>query len=476
MGVPNPVGVDTSNKGVSEKMSKRAVNRKGERYVIYGRISEDRPGVETSTRTQEKEAREFGDRNGWQYVDTFLDVGISAYKGKRRPGLDEAIGMIERGQADVLLVWKLDRLVRSITNYHAINERVRAAGGRIASVTDSFLNGDDRTVGQMMAGLVAGFGQMESEIKSDRIKAWQRDRIEQGKPNGGSRPYGYRFVQGGLVIVPAEAEVLRESARRILNRESSLRGCVRELSPLSPRDTGIPMTHRGLRSALTNPTVAGLRRNDDDYVSGNWEPILSRQTWDAINDLFSDPTRRTGSGNQVAHLLSGLMKCDRCGKGLGIRKWKANPTKRQTYTQEAHRLTCPCGNSISEANANRVVTDRLWETVTPAVWRSWRAAGTGWDEATMNELQRLREKIITMEIQGKVSAEWADAELADIDLREAVAKGDAPMNLPDTDDPRRDWESLSITDQRQILAYAFPSITLRESNGCRDPQIRIVTK
>lgn len=454
-------------------------NSKRERYGVYVRISEDRPGIETSTRTQEKEGREFGDRNEWDYVDTFSDVGISAYKGKKRPGLESAIRAIETGQIDILVVWKLDRLVRSITAFHAIDDRVRKAGGRIASVTDTFLNGVDKTANQIMAGLVAGFGQMESEIKSDRIKSWQRDQIEKGNHNGGTRAYGYIIQGDSLVQVKGEADILRKASAMILNGES-LRGTLRELSPMSARSTKanpIPMTHRGLRSALTNPTVAGLRRDGNGgYVRGNWEPIINRADWDTLNGMFGDENRRTASTNQIAHLLSGILTCGNCGKGLGIRKWKANPTKRQPVPHpECHRYTCQCGNSIDEANTNRVVLSRMWEIVTPEQWTSWKMAGTGWDQSVIDGIRARREKVLMQNVMGKISDETCDAMIAELDQQESVATGETPLDLPDTDDIHGDWDSLNVIDQRKVINQAFETITLNLSNGCRNPEIRIVT-
>lgn len=462
--------------GMERKMAKAIRNQ--DRYGVYVRISEDRPGIETSTRTQEKESREFGDRNSWQYVDTFSDVGISAYKGKRRPGLESAIRAIETGQIDILLVWKLDRLVRSITAFHAIDERVRKAGGRIASVTDTFLNGIDKTANQIMAGLVAGFGQMESEIKSDRIKSWQRDQIGLGHHNGGTRAYGYAIKNGSLVQVKREAELLREAAKRILNG-GTLRGTLRELAPMSPRSTDekpIPMTHRGLRSALTNPTVAGLRRDGNGgYVAGKWDAIINRQDWDALNAMFSDPTRRTGTTNQNVHPLSGILTCDLCGKGVGIRKWKANPTKRNPYVQESHRYTCQCGNSIDAASAESVVMSRMWEIVTPSQWAEWKSAGTGWDPVVIDAIRARREKALMANVQGKISDAAFDDIDAECNRQEAIATGEQPLDLPDVNDIHGSWESLPVTDQRKVISQAFTTVKLNASNGCRNPEVRIAT-
>lgn len=376
--------------------------------AIYGRISMARDN-QTSTKTQEAECRAYCKRMGWEIVAVNIDEGKSAWKGGNRPGLNRTIELIETKRANIVLVWKLDRFARSIIHFHELMGRIQRAGGTFVSVTDQ-IDGST-TQGQILMSLVAGFAQMESDIKSERAAVWQKDRITNGLPNGGQRAYGYgKQANDTLPINAKEAAVLREAATRILSGDS-IRSIIRELQPVSVTGSG-PMTARGLRSALTNPTVAGLRRDGDSLAKGNWSPILPRDQWDALTELFTDPTRRTGDTNQVRHLLSGIMMCDRCGAAVGIRKWKANPTKRNPYVQESHRYTCKCGNSIDAESATDVVLKRLWQIVTPQVWQEWRTTGKGYDESVLDAFRRNRETIIMNQIQGKVAYEWAEERLA----------------------------------------------------------------
>lgn len=441
------------------------------KVVIYVRISMARDN-QTSLRTQESEARAYAAKNGWEVIEVATDDGISAYSGKERPGLNQAMRLIETGQANALLVWKLDRIARSITDFHDLMGRINRAGGTFASVTDNGLDGST-TVGQIMLGLVAGFAQMESDIKRDRTNAWQRDAIAKGSPGGALRAYGYTTQSNGtLSIIENEATIVREAAKRILNGES-LKGIIRSLAPQSTR--GGPMTNRGLRSALTNPTVAGLRRNGEGYAPGNWTPILDRSDWDELNTLFSNPDRRTGTSNQITHLLSGIMECGECGSTVGIRKWKANPTKRNPYVQESHRYTCQCGNSIDEANANRVVLARMWEIVTPSQWSDWKLTGNGWDAAVIEGIQARRENVLMQNVLGKISDAAADEMVKMLDHQESIATGDEPLDLPESTDIKRDWETVSIIDKRKVVNQAFETIKLNASNGTRNPELRITT-
>lgn len=435
-----------------------------ERVVIYVRISKDRTN-ETSTETQEKEARAYASARGWDIVAVKRDVGLSAYKNVKRPALDEAMRMVESKQATVFLVWKLDRFARSIINFHQMLGRILSHDAKFVSVTDQI--DTSTTTGQIMIGLLAGLAQLESDMKRDRALSWQNGRIEAGLPNGGQRPFGYNR---DMTVCADEANTLREAMKRILAGES-LKGVLRDLAPMGVK--GSPMTARGLRSALTNPTVAALRRADDDYAIGTWDAIFNREEWDALNTMLHDPSRRTGTTNQVSHLLSGILTCGECGKGVGIRKWKRNPTVRQPYVDESHRYTCECGNSIDAENAESVVMKRMRDTVTDRVWSEWKSQGYGYDESVIDEIARKRDFLIMKYLEGKVSETVYERESAKLDNQEAISTGEEPLDLPNVPNVWDAWPKLSVIEKRKVITHAFEGITLNRANGTRDPRKRV---
>lgn len=449
-------------------MTKAIKKNQPQRVVIYVRISVDRTN-ETSTQTQESEARKYASDRGWEIVAVKTEVGRSAYKENvKRPELESALRMIDSQQATILLVWKLDRFARSIINFHEMLGRITRNGGQFASVTDNI--DTNTTAGQIMIGLLAGLAQLESDMKRDRAISWQNGRIEKGLPNGGQRPFGYN---DDYSINVDEANTLREAGMRILNGES-IRGTLAALNPVGVR--GVAMTARGLRSALTNPTVAGLRRAGDDYAIGTWDAIFNRDEWDALNQVM-DSNRRTGETNQVNHLLSGIMTCGKCGKRMGVRKWKANPTARQPIpSQECHRYTCQgqCGNSIDEHNTNDVVMKALRETVTDRVWSDWKSQGYGYDETVIADIARKRDFLMMKYLEGKVSETLYEDQSAELDRLEGISTGAEPLDLPDCENLWSSWSRLSLVEKRKVIVHAFPLITLNPSNGTRDPFKRVV--
>lgn len=449
--------------------------------IVYVRVSKAR-GDQQSLVNQERESIAYAESRGWEVVKVFIENGKSAYKRNvKRPQFDAAMAMIERGQATAFLVWKLDRFYRSGSEFNKAWSRIDAAGGMFYSVMEPWID-TSTAMGRSQLSGIAYQAEIESENRAQRAISWDRNRTANGGTPGGKRPYGYvRTGKGEMIPDPTESALLTEAARRLI-QGASIRGLVRDLSPITEitrndKLVSMPMTARGMRHVLVSPTSYGLRRgNDGSLIKGNWTPAVDPAVYGDVMAILSNPDRRTGTTNQISHLLSGILTCGKCGHGLGIRKWKANPTKRQPVPHpECHRYTCVCGNSIDEANANAVVMERLWEIVTPAQWADWKATGTGWDQAVIDGIRSRRDKATINNVMGKISDEAFDQVMAELDHQEAIATGDEPLDLPDTDDPRRDWESLNVKDQRKVINQAFRAITLNLSNGCRNPKVRVTT-
>ena len=262
--------------------------------VIYVRISKDRSN-ETSTATQEAEARELCARRGWTVVSVEKDQGRSAFKADvKRAGLARAMKMIELGTAEVLVVWKLDRLHRGIVDFWETWKRIDGAGGQLASVTDDI--DTTRAAGKIMVGLIAGFGEMESEVKSDRAKSWHAGRRADALPPIGPRPFGFQRVDGELVVDEDEARLIKTAAADVLEHRRSLRAIAVEWGT----------THRGVRHVLTSPTTSGRREIEGVLIDGGWPAILDPATADRLRAELLDPQRRAGPGSDRRWMLAGF--------------------------------------------------------------------------------------------------------------------------------------------------------------------------
>ena len=175
---------------------------------------------------------------------------------------------------------------------------------------------------------------------SERIKSKLRQNADAGKAHGGPRPYGYRRVDGRLVIDGAEAEILREMAQRVLAGESMRSLCEdlneRGVAPARASHWRGPV----LRYVLTTARIAGLvPRAGGAGVEGDWEPILDRVTWERLRSVLAKPKR---GARPRSYLLTGFLLCGRCGRqtlyskaGNGSRALFGMPAVRRTQVPVA---------------------------------------------------------------------------------------------------------------------------------------------
>jgi DNA invertase Pin-like site-specific DNA recombinase len=461
--------------------------KKKVRAVIYLRISQDRDD-QTSIENQERECRAYCEQKGWELVGVFQDLGKSGYKpGVKRPGFDNAMTMVQTRQAEVFLVWKVSRFIRRIREFHMFLDVLIKAGGKFDSVTDAV---DYATAsGELLLAMTAGFAQMESAAKADFARSWNEGRTAKGACPQGPRPLGYdrlskddaaRDARGNLITLvpnPSESEAIRYAAEQLL-AGASLRAIMRDLADFQgTKDTGLTTT--GLRSVLVNPTTAGLRAikevDEDnpkkkvvtDYVQGCWEPILSRETWEALRTILEAPERRAQTSNVLRHLLSGLMTCGKCGNTFGVRKWKQRG-------REDHRYTCfNCFNSAAQAVIDDAVKERLLTLVDQRTWKKLKEQGRGYDPAIIKAIEDEQLELAAMKNAGEITLAVFRELNAPLVQRMAQATGATPLDLPDVANLAASWDGMKVGDKRRVLAVVFSQIKLDPANGTRDTVSRL---
>lgn len=436
------------------------------RVVIYVRISKDRAD-QTSTETQREDAIKYAESRGWEVVKVCEDVGRSAYKKNvKRQGFDEAMSLIATGQANVFLVWKLNRFYRSLSEFTMAWHRIRSAGAELVSVTEPTYDTSD-PMGMYAVMGFAAMAEVESKTKSDQSKRAHAVRLREGRIPNGIRPFGYmKPSKGQLVIDEAEARFIRVAAGRILNGES-LRSILRTETPIT--ESGKPMTPRGLRFVLTCPRTAGLRRDPKTQalINGAWEPILSRETWENLNTLFDDPARLRHTSNRISHVLSGIMRCGKhgCNDTMNSRTWK-----------DGYRYQCrTCGNSIGESTADAIVRQKVLDICPQDRWESYTTQGRGFDASITEPIQQRLDEL-TIDQMAETDARKRNLMQAAIDRLEAqlAATAGEYLNLPSIGNLADEWDSLPLDDVRAVITFLTSSITLAPvKGGTKDPMRRI---
>lgn len=182
------------------------------RACVYTRVSTAEQANEGySIEEQERMCKAAIESKGWYYVTTYSDPGITG-RTMERPGLKAMINAIETKQVDAVVIYKLDRLSRKQRDTMTIIEDVLLKND-VALISLNETLDTSTPWGRAMIGILSSFNQMESENIQMRTAMGRRAKVEKGGYAGGKPPLGYRAVDGNLVIVPEEAEIVREVFR-----------------------------------------------------------------------------------------------------------------------------------------------------------------------------------------------------------------------------------------------------------------------
>lgn len=309
------------------------------RVGVYLRISDDRDGTQTATERQRDDCERFAASHGWQVVDTFEDVDLSAYKRDvRRPEFERMLEAVRAKAVDGVLAWKVDRITRRQRDLVRLDEACEDAGGFIATVVEGI---DTRQpTGRFVSELLVAQARMESENQSIRIRRQQAEQARRGRPStGGTRAFGY--TRDRSRIVPEEAELIREAAARVLAGES-IRGLCFDLERRGVRTpAGNAWAQHTLRRMLMSATLSGQREHGGTMVAGTWPAILTPVETAQLRALLTDPARRKANGSPSRYLLTGFLVCGRpgCGERLVARP-RQDGTRRYVCARRPNSPAC----------------------------------------------------------------------------------------------------------------------------------------
>jgi DNA invertase Pin-like site-specific DNA recombinase len=313
----------------------------------YLRVSKDKSGRERSIVEQHADNEADAADHGWTLGQPYSDVGsASRYATKPRGNYDTLVSDLraDRFGADVLILWESSRGSRRASEWLALIELCAERGVKI-HVT-SHQRTYDPTIGRDRKSLRddASDSEYESDKISQRATRANGANAKAGRPHG-RVPYGFRRTYdpttGDLVgqeIEPDEAKVIRELFDRIAAGHS-LRGIARDFAARNiTKRSGGPFSPAHLRSLATTHAYAGIRvhvpgrrdgnkqrRPDMIEYKADWPAIVPRRTWLAVQQILSDPGRKTTRPGRGRHLLSMIAKCDVCGGPLAATERDRGP-------------------------------------------------------------------------------------------------------------------------------------------------------
>jgi site-specific DNA recombinase len=315
------------------------------RCAIYTRVSTDQ-GLEQDFNSldAQREASEAYIKSqaneGWRLIRDHYDDGGYSGGSMERPALQKLLVDVEARRIDVIVVYKVDRLTRSLADFAKLVEMFDKHEVSFVSVTQSF--NTTTSMGRLTLNVLLSFAQFEREVTGERI----RDKIAASKKKGmwmgGVVPLGYRVEDRALHIVEDHAEIVCSLFRHYLDGGSvprlkqRLDGEGFRLPARingAGRSTGGGQISRGhIYKILSNPIYAGRITHKGQIHDGQQKPIVSQELWGQVQERLSDrhgtlTTKRTRQASEA--LLAGKLFDDR--GDLMSPSWAKKGSKRWRY-------------------------------------------------------------------------------------------------------------------------------------------------
>ncbi len=254
---------------------------------------------------------------GWLLDDTPYDDGRYSGGSMERPALQQLLAQVKAKKIDVIVVYKVDRLTRSLADFAKIVDVMDNSGASFVSVTQAF--NTTTSMGRLTLNVLLSFAQFEREVTSERI----RDKIAASKKKGlwmgGPVPIGYRVQDRKLLVDKTEAEQVRTLFREYL-KVGSMRRLTLRLEELGIRTRvrtykdgrtagGCTFGVGMLQRLLKNQVYRGMMVHKGNAWSGEHEAIIDKETWDAVQIKIeaSIADKRNGVRAEAPSLLTGLV-------------------------------------------------------------------------------------------------------------------------------------------------------------------------
>jgi site-specific DNA recombinase len=254
---------------------------------------------------------------GWVVARAHYDDGGFSGGNMERPALQRLLADIRNGRTDVVVVYKVDRLTRSLADFARLVEIFDTQGVSFVSVTQQF--NTTNSMGRLTLNVLLSFAQFEREVTGERI----RDKIAASKKKGmwmgGNVPLGYDASEGTLVINPIEAETVRhifalyhELGSVPRGKEEADRLGLRTKRRVTTNGTergGKPFSRGHIYRLLSNPIYAGQIAHKGQLYPGQHPALIDKETWTAVRDRLAAAAgdHRHKVNSAEPSLLAGLL-------------------------------------------------------------------------------------------------------------------------------------------------------------------------
>ncbi len=323
---------------------------------------------------------------GWTALPDIYDDGGISGGTLERPALQRLLADIALGKVDIVVVYKVDRLTRSLLDFAKLVEAFDSAGVSFVSVTQSF--NTTSSMGRLTLNMLLSFAQFEREVTAERI----RDKLAASKAKGmwmgGIPPLGYEPDGRTLRIVPDHAALIRHiydrylvlgNVRLVAEQFAQERVCAPNRTTRSGRAIGGGPFSRGqLYAILKSPIYVGDIPHKDRTYPGLHDPIIDRNMWDAVQARLAEQVKgerrgpRASSTGPLAGKVvdaegNGLIASHACKGDRRYRYYVSRDGASDTMRIPAIELETAVGACLGEALDDPVqLAARAWLRITPS--------------------------------------------------------------------------------------------------------------
>lgn len=323
-------------------------------------MSQDKSGEQLGVQRQLEECRTLAIRLGWTIAGDlgnrgdgwFDDNDVSAMSGKTRPGFEQLLDAMKRGEIDGLICWHPDRLYRRLADLARLLDV--SAGVEIRTVNGGEIDLSNST-GRMLATILGSVATQESEHKAERQRLAAQQLAGSGKPKW-RRAFGYLPYTGAKEddkgvreIDPTVQRLIKAAYRNVAYGDEEARNLskiAREWNDAGVRGlNGQPWSPSTMSLFLRSPRNVGLREyrgeilrnNEGEPVKGTWPPLVKSKLWRAAQVVLNAPDRAPGPKSVQKHLLTGILQCGNT---------ELSPTAKRRLGRDPDNND-PCGGHLS---------------------------------------------------------------------------------------------------------------------------------
>lgn len=254
--------------------------------------------------------------NGWQYYKTYSDAAISGGT-MERPALKQMLDDMAHGLVNTVVVYKVDRLSRSILDFHNMMKYFEKYGANFVSITQSF--DTSTSMGKLTLNMLLSFAQFEREVSSERVRDKIRASKAKGLWMGGAPRLGYDLINKKLVVNPTEAEQVRHLFEKYLELQS-----VNDLTEYAKQNGiygkrwetakrqirgGNPISKMSMHRILRDKVYISQIENkkEDTFAKGEHEPIISNDLFNRVQVTLANNSNNKSQSTRAPNILTGKL-------------------------------------------------------------------------------------------------------------------------------------------------------------------------